>query len=172
MQDASSSTEITEIGYFGDLLMYGTSEGEAVEDRLDLNDLERAEETADQAKKLAAARQRISGQVVLSPQVVSRLRKSLGARYDMLSTESRVIAATAIEEFEQMGNRPHFDYAGISMKTAKLIERELTIRVFRPWRVATTKDIGRKRLSALSEGTEALPVDRTEQALLRWLLKR
>ena len=175
MQDATVTFEVTEIGYFGDLLFYGTADGRAVEDRVDPDDPEDSEEVkeaARQVKKLKAARGKIVDQVNLTPAITAQLRKPLGHTYDMLSVESRVIAATVVEEFNHTGMRPGYDYAGISMKAAKLIERELTIRVFRPWRDAVRKELGKERLSALREEVETPPVDRTEQVLVQWLQKQ
>lgn len=175
MQDATITFEVTEIGYLGDLLFYGTADGRAIEDRVDPDDPEDAEEVkeaARQVKKLKAARGKIIEQVTLSPEIAAQLRKSLGQAYDMLAVESRVIAATAVEEFNRTGMRPGYDYAGVSMKASKLIERELTIRVFRPWRDAVRKELGKDRLSALREEVETPPVERTEQVLILWLQKR
>lgn len=175
MQDATVTFEITEIGYFGDLLFYGTSDGRAVEDRVDCEDLEDPEDvkdTARQIKKLESARAKIVDLISIPPAVAGLLRKPLGAAFDILTAESRVIAATVVEEFNRTGMRPGYDYAGISMKASKLIERELTIRVFRPWRDAIRKNLGKERLTALREQADTQPVDRTEQVLAQWLHKQ
>lgn len=175
MQDATVTFEVTEIGYFGDLLFYGTADGRAIEDRVDPDDIDDSEEvkrTARQVKKLKAARGKIADQVTLSPEIAMQLRKPLGQAYEMLAVESRVIAATVVEEFNRTGMRPGYDYAGISMKASKLIERELTIRVFRPWRDSVRKRLGKGRLSALREEVETPPVERTEQVLIQWLQKQ
>ena len=175
MQDATVTFEVTEIGYLGDLLFYGTADGRAIEDRVDPDDPEDLEEikrAARQVKKLKAARGKIVDQVTLPPEIAAQLRKLLGQAYDMLAVDSRVIAANVVEEFNRMGMRPSYDYAGISMKASKLIERELTIRVFRPWRDAVRKEIGKDRLSALREEVETPPVERTEQVLIQWLQKQ
>ncbi len=175
MQDATVTFEVTEIGYLGDLLFYGTADGRTIEGRLDPDDPEdsgEVEAMARRVKKLKAARRKIEDQVTLSPEIAAQLRKPLGQAYDMLAVESRLIAATIVEEFNQTGMRPGFDYAGISMEASKLIERELTIRVFRPWRSAVRKQLGKERLSALREEVETPPVDRTEQVLIQWLRKQ
>lgn len=175
MQDATVTFEVTEIGYLGDLLFYGTASGRAIEDRVDAEDPEDAEEVkeaARQVQKLKAAREKIVDQVTLSPEITAQLRKPLGQTYEMLAVESRVIAASVVEEFNRTGMRPGYDYAGISMKASKLIERELTIRVFRPWREAARKVLSKDRLSALREEVETPPVERTEQVLIRWLQKQ
>jgi hypothetical protein len=175
MQDATVTFEVTEIGYFGDLLFYGTADGRAIEDRIDPEDPEDSEEVkaaVRQGQKLKAARGKIVDQVTLSPEIAAQLRKPLGQAYDMLAVESRVIAATVLEEFNRTGMRPGYDYAGISMKASKLIERELTIRVFRTWRNAVRKELGKDRLSALREEVETPPVERTEQVLIQWLQKQ
>ena len=175
MQDATVTFEVTEIGYLGDLIFYGTADGRAIEDRVDLDDLEDSEELKEaekRVKRLRSARERIVEQISLSPDSAAQLRKSLGQAYDMLAAESRVIAATVIEQFSRTGKRPGYDYAGISMKASKLIERELTIRVFRPWRDALRKELGKEHLTALREEVETSPVDRTEKALIQWLQKQ
>lgn len=174
MQDATVTFEVTEVGYFGDLLFYGTADGRAVEDRVDPGDPEDAEEVkeaARQIKKLKAARGKIVDQINISPAIVAQLRKPLGQAYEMLTIESRVIAATVVEEFNLTGMRPGYDYAGISMKASKLIERELTIRVFRPWRDAVRKELGKDRISTLREEVDTPPIERTEQVLVQWLQK-
>ena len=175
LQDATVTFEITEIGYLGDLLFYGTSDGRAVEDRVDTEDPEDPQEvkdTARQIKKLEAARAKIVDLISIPPAVAGLLRKPLGAAFDILTAESRVIAATVVEEFNRTGMRPGYDYAGISMKASKLVERELTIRVFRPWREAIRKNLGKDRLAALREQSDTQPSDRTEQVLIQWLHKQ
>jgi hypothetical protein len=174
MQDATATFEVTEVGYFADLLFYGTLDGRAIEDRVDDDpeDADQVAEAANQIKRLRSARKRIADEVTLSPEVTAQLRKSLGLAYEMLGVESRVIAASVVEEFNQMGARAGYDYAGISMKVSKLIERELTIRVFRRWRDAIRKQVGKDRLSALEEEVEAPPIERTEQVLIQWLRKK
>jgi hypothetical protein len=175
MQDATVTFEINEIGYYGDLVFYGTSDGGAVEDRVDSGDPEDREavkEAERKIKQVRAVRRKIIDGVNLSPTISAQLRKALGQSYDMLTVESRVIAATVVEEFNRTGMRPGYDYAGISMKASKLIERELTIRVFRPWRDAVRKQLGKDRLAALQRDLEASPADRTEQVLAQWLQKK
>jgi hypothetical protein len=172
MQDATETFEVTETGYFGDLLFYGTADGGMIEDRVDLEDTESIKEAERKIQKIKAARRKIIEQVNLRPEIAAQLRRSLGQAYDMLSLESRVIAATILEEVDRTGMRPGYDYAGISMKAAKLIERELTIRVFRPWRDSVRKKLGKDHLSALREEVDTPPVERTEQALIQWLQKK
>jgi hypothetical protein len=175
MQDATATFEVTEIAYFGDLLFYGTADGHMIEDRVepdDSKDPDTVKKAAKQVKKLKAARRKIMEQVKLSPEVTAQLRRPLGQAYDMLSADSRVIAASVIEEFNRTGMRSRYDYAGISMKASKLIERELTIRVFRPWRDATRQELGKGRLTDLRKEVDTMPVDRTEQALIQWLQKQ
>lgn len=175
MQDATVTFEITEIGCFGDLLFFGTADGQEVWDRVeadDPEDLDEIKEAARQIKKLRAARGNLVDQIKITPAIAAQLRKPLGKAYDMLTVESRVIAATVVEEFNRTGMRSGYDYAGTSMKASKLIERELTTRVFRPWRDAVQKELGKDRLSALRGEADAPPVDRTEQVLLQWLQKQ
>ena len=175
MQDATVTFEVTEIGYFGDLLFYGTADGRSIEDRIHTDEPEGSDEqqaAERQRKKLNVARKKIVDQVALSPVLVSQLRKRLGRAYDFLTDESRVIAATVIEQFNRVGMRPGYDYAGISMKASKLIERELTIRVFRPWRTAVREKLGKYRLARLREEVDAPLFDRTDDALVQWLQKK
>ena len=175
MQDATVTCEITEIGYLGDLLFYGTSDGRAVEDRVepgDPGDPEEVKDAARQINKIEAARAKIADQISIPPAIAGLLRKALGAAFDILTAESRVIAATVVDEFNRTGMRPGYDYAGISMKASKLIERELTIRVFRPWRDAIRKELGKDRLAALRNQVNESPADRTEQVLVQWLHKQ
>jgi hypothetical protein len=175
MQDATVSFEVVEIGYFGDLLFYGTSDGGAVEDRVDRGDPEYPEEVKQAQKRIRkykAARTRIADNVDLSSEITAQLRISLGPAFEMLTVESRVIAATVVDEFNRTGMRPGYDYAGISMKASKLIERELVIRLFRPWQESVRNEKGKDHLSDLRKSMESLPLDRTEQALLQWLEKR
>jgi hypothetical protein len=175
MQDATATVEVTESGYFGDLLFYGTSDGQLIEDRVgteEAEDEQEAEEAERQIKYLKRAQKMISERVVLSADVESQLRGSLGQSFDMLTTDSKVIAATVVEEFGRAGPRPGYDYAGISMKVAKLIERELKIRLFRPWRIAVRKDLEKSGLVAIKEEISRPPVDRTDDVLIDWLQKK
>ena len=174
MQDVTVTFEVTDIGYFGDLLFYGTSDGRGLEDRLDTGDPEDPNELKQgtrRLKRLRAAKKKIADQIALSPKIVAELRLSLGDTYDRLAAESCVIAVTVVEEFERTGMRPGYDYAGISMKASKLIERELRIRVFRPWRDAMLRELGKARLSTLGQEAE-IPIEETEQVLIAWLQKK
>ncbi len=160
MQDAVKTFEITEIGYFGDLLFYGMGDGSDVWDRVLFDD-----KTAIQ--RIKSAKNKLERRLEPSPALKSQLKKSLGSAYDMLTAESRVIAASALEEFNQTGMKTGYDYSGISMKVSKLIERELNIRIFRPWR-----DQMRDVLEKDCDLTEPDSNERIELFLNEWLQKR
>lgn len=166
VRDVTATFEPTEVGYFGDLLFYGTMDGGALEDRLD------PEEALKRLKKINAARDKLSAGFTLPVETVARLRSALGQTYQSLEPESRVVAVTLLEEFDRVGMRPNYDYAGISMKASKLVERELGARVFRPWRDQARKELGRARLSELAKQVDEPPIDQTDHMLIRWLQKR
>ena len=168
MQDASTTFEIAEIGYVGDLLFYGTSDERNLWDRLDENE----PEAIKRITKLKSYRSEIEARIETSPERVSQLRLALGNTYDLMASESKVIAATVLDEFERVGKRPAYDYAGISMKTSKLVERELNVRLFRPWRLSVREKYGKIHLKELLKKEEADPTDRTELTLLNWLMKK
>jgi len=166
MQDVTATFEVTEIGYFGDLLFYGTADGGEVRDRVDLED----EENARLDAKLKSAEARIQDRHVGSAEFESHLRRSLGKAFDLLAPDSRVIAATIVDEFDRTGRRTNYDYSGISMKAAKLIERELTIRVFRPWRDMIRESHGKDDLRIIREQIDQGSPDRTETNLIDWVV--
>lgn len=168
MRDATVTFEVTEIGYVADFLFYGMGDGSELWDRVDSE--EKGSEK--RIRKLKAVKKKITEGINLVPEFESRLRKSLGLAYEKLTPESRIIAASAVEEFENVGLRAGYDYAGISMKVSKLVERELKNRVFRPWRELMRSDLGRDGLKRLEEQVRIPPVDRTEEALINWLRKQ
>jgi hypothetical protein len=168
MKDATVTFEVTEAGYFGDLVFFGLADGTEVWDRLDLekeNELKRK-------KKLMATRKAIVERIETSPDVVARLRKSLGDAYDLAAPDSIVIAASMLAEFDRTGDQPGYDYSGISMKASKLIEREMKRRVFVAWRDAARRNFDKPTLKDLRAQIEAEHTGRTGQVLIDWLQKR
>lgn len=165
MHDATVTFEVTEIGYFGDLLFFGTSDGGEVWDRVD-SDLS---DSGDIVAKLKGVKESIQVRSRPISEVESRLRRSLGSAYDLLSQDSHVIASSLIDKYDRIGNRSGYDYAGITMKVSKLIERELNVRIFRPWRESTRQGIGKEGLREWRSALESKTLNRTDTALMEWL---
>jgi len=168
MQDATVTFEVTEIGYFGDLVFYGLADGNEIVNRLGADEPGNRKQKA----KLLALRKKIADGIDTSPEVTARLRRSLADSFELAERDSIVIAASMLEELEKTGNRPGYDYSGISMKASKLIEREMKGRVFVSWREAARKQLGKRKLAELREQIEAERCDRTALALIDWLQKR
>jgi hypothetical protein len=167
MQDVTATFELTEIGYMGDLVFYGTIDGGKIEDRIDMDEPSQERLLA----KIRKVRQKISKQTGLPPDIETRLKSALGASLEQLAAETLMIAGSALDEFQRIGKRPGYDYAGISMKLSKLIERELSIRIFRPWRTAVRADIGKAGLAELRKEIE-VSRDQTAARLIDWLEKK
>lgn len=181
IQDATVTCEITECGYFGDLLFYGLSDGSDVWDRLDPDsfgaddDAQAADPEAEIAKvrsRLIAMRDNLAAKAEVAPEMTQQLRRALGDAYDHAAPESILIAKTMLEEFDRVKQRPGYDYAGISMKSAKLVERELKRRVFEPWRSKAREAFGKAWLAEMRQAAAVAGMDRTVQTLLDWLEKR
>lgn len=144
MQDASATCEIVECGYFGDFLFYDLSDGAEIESRLD-----EEQRSSKILGKVSKARLKLHSQTKFPEDQVMQLRSCLGETYGELTPDTISIAATALEEFSNVGKRSDYDYAGISMKIAKIFERELTIRVFRKWRTVLLENTGKEAIQAL-----------------------
>jgi hypothetical protein len=183
IQDATVTCEITECGYFGDLLFYGLADGEDVWDRLDPENFEaeddddeevdsEPEELVKVRSRLIAMRDTLAAKAEVAPEMALRLRRALGEAYERASSESILIAKTMLEEFDRVKQRPGYDYAGISMKSAKLVERELKRRVFEPWRAMVREKLGKSGLAEIRQSLAEQGADRTTQTLLDWLEKR
>ena len=146
MKDASATCEIIECGYFGDLLYYDLSDGREIESRL----LEE-HDTPEIKNKISKSRLRLQQNHTLPENQKLLLRSILGDSFLQLTPDTISIAVTALEEFSNVGKRSGYDYAGISMKIAKIFERELTIRVFRKWRTDTINDFGKNAIKEIIE---------------------
>jgi hypothetical protein len=175
MQDATVTCEITSIGYFGDLLFYGEDAGAAVEERVPSADPDDPSEAARRKRRiqsLAAQRRSIADAIRIDPSLVAQLRTALQGAFELLEADSVVIAATALEEFRKVGSRNGYDYAGITMKLSKLVERELGARLFKPWRDAARIEIGKDGIASLRTRNEVGDLARTEAVLLSYVEKR
>ncbi len=175
MQDATITCEITSIGYFGDLLFYGEEGGAAVEERVARVDPEDPDESAWRRRRLqslAAQRRSVADAIRVDPALVAQLRAALQNAFEMLERDSIVIAASALEEFRKVGSRSGYDYAGISMKLAKLVERELGARLFKPWRDSARISLGKDGITELIARNKVEDFGRTEAVLLAFIDKR
>ena len=158
-----ATCEILECGYFGDFLYYDLSDGQEVESRtFDIYDDE--DETAQKKTRNKIAKSRLKLQQNFLPfkNQQPTLRSALGAAYSELTPDTISIAMTALEEFSNVGKRSGYDYAGISMKIAKVFERELTIRVFRKWRSISIQKFGKmlsNRLSSMQKPNLRMPIN-------------
>lgn len=167
MQDASATCEIIECGYFGDFLYYDLSDGNEVESRVSeiYEDVERSIQNKILGK-IAKSRSKLQQNRVISEEHITLLRSSLGSAFEELTPDSVSIAVTALEEISNIGKRTNYDYAGISMKVAKIFERELTIRVFRAWRSNLINKFDKEDVNSILErngddkiGSDKLLVD-------------
>ena len=192
-----SDLQVTEFGYFGDLLFYGTADGSPLEERIDIHQLSSRvldvvelhdttmlvearknellrfqKEKSKLLKQLNERRVNVQRSVELPAAVEQKLRAALGHAYASLQSDCRVIAATALETFQEARRRPNYDYAGISMKVSKLIERSLLIHVFQPWRKSMREQLNKKELQQLAVQTASETTDLTDKHLVDWLRKR
>lgn len=175
MQDATATCEVTDIGYFGDLLFFGQADGGAIEERIVIDDPEEPAETLVRQRRLqsiAAQRRSIASALQVDPAATARLRTALQDSFSLMAEDSVVIAATALEEFAKAGIRTGYDYAGISMKLAKLVERELGNRLFKSWRDSARAELGKTGLAAIREAHSQSSSGRTETTLADFLDKR
>ena len=146
MKDASATCEIVECGYFGDFIFYDLSDGNELESRLD-NDPDFNQER----NKISKIRSKLQIKTQIPEEYKMHLRSILSETFDKLTPDTILIAATALEEFSIVGKRVGYDYAGISMKVAKIFERELTIRVFRKWRAEMLNSLGKNAIKSMIE---------------------
>jgi hypothetical protein len=156
-QEISVSANITESGFLGDVLFHGPSPQ---------NDL--FERESKLAQVLNNLLREITETTSANDEQLQAAKRPLGEALNFLSGEGKVILATAMEMFRSAGKRRMFDYAGISMKLCKVVERELRTRVFEAWRGHVTtrgsldtikQYVGRKR-------------DRNAEKALAWLDNR
>ena len=166
MQDVSATCEMLERGYFGDLLYYDLSDGNEVESRiLDTYDDEDEDEDAKNKtrNRIAKSRLKLQKNHSIPEHQTSALRSSLETTFSELTPDTISIAVTALEEFSNVGKRSGYDYAGISMKIAKVFERELTIRIFRTWRSVSIEKFGKNVIKSIIEQpiNELTDADRT-----------
>ena len=162
-RDVSQTFEITEAGYVVDLVFYDKE-----------NSCFQADPDDPTARKFEAKVQSWRDKVVktknLDHQLLTELRKGLGTTIDELSEDSIVIACTAIEAYRTVGQRPSYDYAGISMQVSKVVERELKNRVFVAWRDHIQKMIGATGIKEMRNAAHSnFPFDRTGSLALDWL---
>ena len=162
MQDASATCEILECGYFGDFLFYDLSDGQEVESRVVDDDDDDDEAYKKIRSKVEKSRLKLQKNQLIPEKQQSVLRFTFGKAYSELTPDTICIAATALEEFSNVGKRAGYDYAGISMKIAKVFERELTIRIFRKWRSFSIQKLGKNFIKLIGEieNNEATDADK------------
>ncbi len=145
VNDAFITVQIEEIGYLGDLVFYGLSDGIKIEDTLD----EDSEYFKKQIGRIDALRKKIGNNRLSNSETEVVVKKSLGSHYTYLSDDSKIIISTAISQFQDKGKRVDIDYSGISMLVSKVIERELKHRIFNPWILRARQEIRKEVLFEL-----------------------
>lgn len=165
-QDTSQTLEITAAGYLADFAFYGPPDSWAqyFDDEEDLN--------SGFGKQFRRLQQRIHTTPLLDENQVRDLRRYLGPSFDELSLDSAVILNTALEEFQSVGKRRGYDYAGITTKLCKVVERELLDRVFRQWRDVAREKHGKRGIQVLKEEVEKRSPDEAERLGLGYLEKK
>jgi hypothetical protein len=159
-QDVSAVLEVRKFGYLADLLHS--------EDELLGEFGERAPELLTRLKSIKASLQPKS---VIDPLILSDLRMYLGQTAELLSDGSLQVLSAAIEEMKRVGKRPAYDYAGVSMKLCKAVERELKYQLFDVWCKDFRQKKGKKGVDELREESKPWS-DRTGSTALDLLAKR
>lgn len=147
INDATVTTQILEIGYFKDLIFYGLSDGDTLENTI-------GEESPNQKKQLSkikSIRQKIAGIQNYQSIEIDTLRRSLRECFDLLTDDSKIIARTAIAQFTAMGQQLNTDYAGISMLVCKIVEREIKHKIFNPWIVKVKQDFSKENFKTIRD---------------------
>lgn len=120
--------QIKSLGYFADIIFYDLYDKEDFFLRLEECDIDEKAK-----KKFQSLHTKIIQEQELPEDIKLKMVNYLGSSFSKLSTDSQLILSTALNEFEITGKSNYFDYAGISMKIAKVFERELNINVFKKW---------------------------------------
>lgn len=160
-QDVSAVLEITTAGYLGDLLFYG--EADVAE-----------EFGAGFKKKCQSIRSRLENHIHLDENIAGNIRRMIGASFDDLQVSSKQILAAALDEFERVGRKPGYDYAGVNMKLCKVAERELKHRLFDEWCSSVRSSIGKKGIREMQVKADEIDLanDQTGSLALDFLDKR
>lgn len=120
--------QIKSLGYFADIIFYDLYDEADFSLKVEECDIDEKAK-----KKFQSLHTRIIQEQELPEDVKLKMVNYLGSSFSSLSTDSQLILSTALNEFENAGKSNYFDYAGISMKIAKVFERELNINVFKKW---------------------------------------
>jgi hypothetical protein len=120
--------QIQSIGYFSDIIFYEFYEDSGFESRIEQNNL-----SSNAIKKLRTLHKKITEEQILPDSIYIKMKGYLGDAFEKLSPDSQLILSTALSEFEIAGHSNYFDYAGISMKVAKVFEREINLNIFKKW---------------------------------------
>lgn len=165
-QDVSAVMELTVVGYLGDgafywdeSLEYGDQEEDVLEDDVEDEPSEVEELDTRFRDKALKIRERLKSQDHIDLKSRELVRSYLGQALDELQVSSLKILIAALDEFEQIGQKLGYDYAGVNMKLCKVVERELKSRLFESWRkefrAAEGKTgINRMRDEAVQNGTD------------------
>lgn len=172
MQDATVTFEATDVGYVGDLLFFGLSDGNELWSLIETEDDGQTGRLAKLISRYKAAKENVAKNFVIPNAQASQLRGAVAGAFDLAESESLLIAATAMDEFARVGRRAGYDYAGVSMKASKLVERELLRRVFVVWRDAVRERFGKNERKDLRKRIEEERTDNTSRVLLDWVDKR
>jgi hypothetical protein len=163
-QDTSATLEITLAGYLADLAYFGLPDGafgKRIESAV-------AKEETEFGRMFAELQRSPLSRAQVNPVLTERLKDLLGSATDLLTPKSITILTTALDQYQRVGRRPDYDYAGISMKLCKVVERELRGRVFVSLRSEFDGDAGRPRLDSLRIASRGVN-DRNGDKLLKWL---
>ena len=120
--------QIESIGYFSDIIFYELYDKTDFDSRIECNNL-----SLNAIKKLHSIHKKITEEQTLPEKITIKMKSHLGDAFTKLSLDSQLILSTALSEFESAGKSNYFDYAGISMKIAKVFEREININIFKKW---------------------------------------
>lgn len=163
-QDVSAVLEITTAGYVADLVTYDEEFLAGLDAGLD-------EDESPLALRFKKIKAKLDSRPLMDTAVIADLRRYLGQAMDLLSQSSIQILCAAIEELKRVGNRPAYDYAGVSMKICKTFERELKHQLFDSW-CKEVRSGGKNGVKQLEREAGAFQDDRTGCTALEFLAKR
>lgn len=141
----SETLHIHNVGYLADFAFYGGL--------IDSQNDEILEDISLFRQKFSRLQERVRTKSHFTETQLKELRRMIGSVVDELSEESKVILHTAVNEYQSLGKRPAHDYAGVSIKLCKVVEREMLLRIFKPWRKQLREKLKKQGIRELKEVT-------------------